>query len=1024
MFITPIDSNTSNQVFNTYDPLLTNHLTHGQMGYLPNSQFMTPAQYGAFRTVPSANYVTGQEMNPSLLYNFLIANRGFGVINTYNPAVNPLRRNVLANRTVYDAQSAIALGLGETGISVGAGMVMGGLGGAMLGLGVGAVAGAVTAPYLDRIRHAREIQRASLSRITYGTDVAYGLGQGFNMQASYRIGTSLRRMSAGDPFFDKEDYDNMLRIGMDAGMFDFSNNADQYIRTLKTVKKNFKTMMTLFETLDMEDIGRQMKRMQAMGASNAQIGGIAALESTYARMLGISHTDAINMYGQQGALIANNLGFAGIHGSSMNLNLAGRLEAAKRTGILTPMQVSAMGGVSGAAQTILTKNLQQLSNPTNKHLLMALLSKDGDPTKFDPNKLNALLNSNESVDSLVSRGMNILHNYLGGDVVGGKARLDAASIHFLDKLSEHGGSHAVEALLNRFRLSQAKIGGMSFEAILAKEGYTPEEIAAYMASVSPEAFKTTITNLTTTRRQLSRDFVDYNRPAFFKDLITKGRKTANAAYDKTIGGYAARDNIRSDMEENIAAGALGGAEDYMFNNISTNDIINIDSYSRYAKLAEDGDSAWFGLSGDSSGEIRTALQNADALDNVYSLYTDADKLDNSFRSALSKIRKAMKVRDDISDEKLASILMGNVSVNYEDLKDGKKTVSEAIRESIHTSIQTKGLNSTLMSVNKGVSSLGVLTDSEIYAVLSNTLVNNRKKQIQLNTAAGDIRIERSNNAVAGLQNVYSDIYRKLVNTYGEDLLNSIGISAGNIGNLITSGELNNYINLIEAMRGDRLLNDNSIGVLGSDKYKNYSKILEGVSDRRGLVTLAKSVRGDKTKELNLIKQKSKDAQHDSKVLAINDIQQLLSSVGIDSNERYQLQTMGKNISKEAILKFMDANVDEGYRNTVADALLKSIKENNYAHLAAFSTKGKDGYNAVFENSASLEEKKAVQQLDSDIAAVLQQLTMFTNAAQDGLLSTQGKDVLNNLNKTLQDLNKHLGNMNINRVTNYQIPSTY
>ena len=76
------------------DPLAIQFMTQGQMGYMPQAQFLTPSDYGAFRTLPQQKFDTFSHQDPSLLQRFIINTEGsLGFLpnytfNAYNPAIN------------------------------------------------------------------------------------------------------------------------------------------------------------------------------------------------------------------------------------------------------------------------------------------------------------------------------------------------------------------------------------------------------------------------------------------------------------------------------------------------------------------------------------------------------------------------------------------------------------------------------------------------------------------------------------------------------------------------------------------------------------------------------------------------------------------------------------------------------------------------------------------------------------------------------------------------------------------------
>ena len=105
------------------NPLQMQFYTGGQMGYMPQAQFLTPAEYGAFRTLPTgtANLVPNQ--TPSVFYNLLVANQGnpfagFGVshpylFNVYNPAVNQTVQMAQAVRGFHDQMAGLKATAGD-----------------------------------------------------------------------------------------------------------------------------------------------------------------------------------------------------------------------------------------------------------------------------------------------------------------------------------------------------------------------------------------------------------------------------------------------------------------------------------------------------------------------------------------------------------------------------------------------------------------------------------------------------------------------------------------------------------------------------------------------------------------------------------------------------------------------------------------------------------------------------------------------------------------------------------------------
>lgn len=98
------------------DPLAVQFMSQGQMGYMPDAQFLTPADYGAFRTMPTASLNNYANQDPGWFQSYLIRNRGsiLGLpaytFNTYNPAVNLEAYNTKIRWQYQDNMAAFGWG--------------------------------------------------------------------------------------------------------------------------------------------------------------------------------------------------------------------------------------------------------------------------------------------------------------------------------------------------------------------------------------------------------------------------------------------------------------------------------------------------------------------------------------------------------------------------------------------------------------------------------------------------------------------------------------------------------------------------------------------------------------------------------------------------------------------------------------------------------------------------------------------------------------------------------------------------
>lgn len=337
-----------------YSPLASQFMSQGQMEGMPQAQFMTPYQYGTFRTMPTpAN--NGFMNQQGFLQSLSVANRGSGPLgllpnytfNTYNPAVN--QRMYLANASTRASDMMMNTGL-QAGNAALSAMTMLLPGGLIPGLAIGAVTDKMLAPFTDRLRDMRSIQYQTSPMITFGSDMNQATGAGFSAKAARRIDKFIKMSAADDTLFKEGDYREMMRLGIENGMFDYAHSADQYKDVLKKIKKSMTTMMEVVGSSDFKDIMGEFKRMQTLGADPTRFNDVARKEQMFARMAGMSHSAMVDTFGQQGAVTFASKELSPIQGSLMAMNNAATAVMSQRLGIMDPASMARIGGVSGMAQ--------------------------------------------------------------------------------------------------------------------------------------------------------------------------------------------------------------------------------------------------------------------------------------------------------------------------------------------------------------------------------------------------------------------------------------------------------------------------------------------------------------------------------------------------------------------------------------------------------------------------------------------------------------------------------------------------
>lgn len=393
------------------DPLQMQFLTAGQMGYMPQAQFLTPSMYGSFRTLPTSNVntapsegglwhnwqVQSNEENPSRLFAYFS--------NTYNPAVSSTQQGTYASRRLSDTADVAKAELANVGLQTAVAAT-----GFIPWMTIPSMAASmlmpdISKPVVDRIRTTREIQDLSTHKIFSGPDVDTDLGYGFSKRAARDIDRFIRKEAASDTVLEKGDYQELLKLGTKYGQFDNANSADQYKRTLKKMRGVLDTIMQVMGSSDLEEVVKNMNRMRDMGATMDRYEGIARREQLGARMLGMSHSDAVESYGKPGALAFQQVGLNPIQGSLEAIGHAANMTYLKRTGVLDPVTEAKFGGISGLTQELTTQSAQAYNSiemtllPGLMNDKMTGLRKDIDLKQLarDPKALNEVRQRSISV---------------------------------------------------------------------------------------------------------------------------------------------------------------------------------------------------------------------------------------------------------------------------------------------------------------------------------------------------------------------------------------------------------------------------------------------------------------------------------------------------------------------------------------------------------------------------------------------------------------------------------------------------
>lgn len=385
--------------FRANDPMAVGFMSQGQMGYMPHQQYLTPSEYGAFRTMPQNNNVYMPYQRPGFFQNMAYANGGYlgGIpLPTYNPSANIMHRQAMARRNLQDTWTA----WGGAGLDAAVGFGMTALGGP-LGLAASMMMPSIGGYAADVQGNMRSIQNMSMPKIVSGPDMSQGMGMGFSGHKALSIEKFIRSSAAGDTFLKSDDYRAIMQKGMENNLFDFSNSADGYKKIIKRLRNQMDVVMEVLDDKNLDSVMKNLKRIQDMGASGDISGSVMRQEGMFARMSGMRHSDMVNSYGQQGALIFSQQGLTGYQGSLSSMAIAAQLAMTQRMGLISPGELSRHGGMSGLTQKINESTGGGLQKTSNLYLPF-FAGKDFNG--IDHTKLSDFMSGKTDIDTMMKLG--------------------------------------------------------------------------------------------------------------------------------------------------------------------------------------------------------------------------------------------------------------------------------------------------------------------------------------------------------------------------------------------------------------------------------------------------------------------------------------------------------------------------------------------------------------------------------------------------------------------------------------------
>lgn len=276
-----------------------------------------------------------------------------------------------------------ALGPGLAGSNIGAGII-GGAG--MAGRGAGYLFGGLVAPmlmaqgivsaadslvfdpYINQRTTARNF-RENFAGTTFGTGEQGSafFGRGLSFAASNRISTDITKQGFREFGLSGKEISSIADMAGRAGLLD-NVQPNQFAKQIASITKQVSVIAAVANDPDFRNSIEIIAKLREAGATVGQAGAVMGRMGGYAGVAGIS-TKRMMEASEQGRFIYAANGLTPYMGQMAMGQSMASFTAARRMGLMSDALVARMGGIEGAAQSLITGQVNAAQTPYNQIMM-------------------------------------------------------------------------------------------------------------------------------------------------------------------------------------------------------------------------------------------------------------------------------------------------------------------------------------------------------------------------------------------------------------------------------------------------------------------------------------------------------------------------------------------------------------------------------------------------------------------------------------------------------------------------------
>lgn len=261
-------------------------------------------------------------------------------------------------------------GLGSMGAFAG-GVMLPLLAGQALASGIDS---AIIDPYVSTRRGMDSMRSNLANQFVTGPGGATTGGMGMSATRAYEISSELTKAGASSFAFNTQDFNKFADMGMSAGLFQEIGDMDpkKIVESTKSMMKTIQTLSAIAGGMSDPDMIQVLSRLKSGGLDDfrrmnsvvKRLGGASALS-------GSSINEIMDTVGNQGMLMAQQQGIQGVTGLLASADAYAGFTNARRAGLISGAQMSALGGVEGMTQNVMSGAMKSLNNPYGMMTMMS-----------------------------------------------------------------------------------------------------------------------------------------------------------------------------------------------------------------------------------------------------------------------------------------------------------------------------------------------------------------------------------------------------------------------------------------------------------------------------------------------------------------------------------------------------------------------------------------------------------------------------------------------------------------------------